>query len=51
MEKTTVSPPSFSLDFPRAWNAPLAKGVIKQQPEDFYVEELLTPDLAETLRK
>jgi len=48
MEKTTINQPAFSLVFPCAWNAPLAKGVIKQQPEDFYVEELLTPDLAET---
>lgn len=39
---------SFGLDFPRAWNASLTKGMIKQQPEDFYVEELLAPELAET---
>jgi tRNA pseudouridine13 synthase len=35
----------FDLDFPRASNTEPAFGVIKQEPEDFYVEELLAPEL------
>ena len=38
----------FCLDFPRAWNGTLATGVLKQQAEDFYVEELLSPELSES---
>jgi tRNA pseudouridine13 synthase len=37
----------FNLAFPRAWGAELAQGVIKQRSEDFYVEELLVPDLSD----
>jgi tRNA pseudouridine13 synthase len=35
----------FDLNFPRAWNLKLASGVIKQDPDDFYVEELMSPEL------
>ena len=36
----------FDLNFPRATSNPPAQGVIKQKVDDFYVEELLTPELA-----
>lgn len=39
---------AFSLDFPRAWTGALASGILKQQAEDFYVEELLAPELSES---
>lgn len=35
----------FNLDFPRAYALKRARGVIKQQAEDFYVEENLFPEL------
>ena len=37
----------FSLDFPRASLLQPAKGVIKSKAEDFYVEEVLHPELVE----
>lgn len=37
----------FSLDFPRASSSLPAKGVIKERVEDFYVEEILQPELTE----
>jgi tRNA pseudouridine13 synthase len=37
---------SFDLNFPRVTKNPPAKGVIKERIEDFYVEELLSADLA-----
>lgn len=37
---------SFDLNFPRANQSALAQGIIKQQEEDFYVEERLSLDLA-----
>lgn len=36
----------FDLSFPRATINPPASGLIKEQVEDFYVEELLKPELA-----
>lgn len=36
----------FDLNFPRATHKPPAKGIIKARVEDFYVEEILRPDLA-----
>ena len=43
-----MSGSEFCLDFPRAWQGALATGVLKQQVEDFYVEELLSSELAES---
>ena len=37
---------TFDLNFPRASSRAPAKGVIKEQVEDFYVEESLEPELA-----
>tara|TARA_R110001592_G_scaffold81050_1_gene240825 strand:+ start:34064 stop:35032 length:969 start_codon:yes stop_codon:yes gene_type:complete len=37
---------SYDLNFPRATKNFPAKGLIKERVEDFYVEELLSPDLA-----
>lgn len=36
---------SFNLNFPRANPAPLARGIIKQQEDDFYVEEIMSQEL------
>ena len=37
---------AFDLNFPRATNNPPATGVIKENVEDFYVEEILDLDLS-----
>jgi len=37
----------YDLNFPRASKLKPAEGIIKVQPEDFYVEELMAPDLAQ----
>ncbi len=37
---------SFDLNFPRASGRMIARGVIKASEEDFYVEELMNPDLS-----
>jgi len=46
IDKSIVSQMSFDLNFPRASKEAPANGVIKTKVEDFYVEELMSPVLA-----